>query len=429
MAATSTYRQILIELVERYGLGWVIPVSSNTATAFTLTTAGSPELRGPFSGAKIPVGSGVICSVETSGTSALGHRTYVSNWVASTGVLTVSPAIGDTDVTEIIVLRPEIGDPDRVLEAVNRALLDACKRWQLLPLTFVPDGDMLGGTVTDYWTASAGTASYQSLGVPELVSRVVQISHSSTATLTSNTIPARANEVWEFETAIRATTDGDTAALVIRDVVAGATITPSYTDGDGSTTSRSFVTQSGSFTVPGSADTDGRIAFRLDVSGSGTMTAQMAPIVAYPRDARTFPLQQHCRSQEFIGNFRTVVSGGGNSGPDERTYSEPLRRPLFNHIGDHRTVTLPVCGPVYYEELVFGRALSAMTDTTDFPLDYVVRWAYAKLTDNLMRREMAQAKRLENGQPLPSVWRPIRNSAIREARWSPYEPELVNVRS
>src|SRR3990172_3373960 len=155
MPATVTLRQILIELVERYALGRVIPVSSNTTTTFTLTTTGSPELRGPFTGLAIPVGSPVICTVETTGTSALGNRTFVSNWAPSTGVLTVSPAVGDTDVTEIIVLDPEIKDADRLLEAVNRALLNRLGRWELRPLTFVPDGDLQGATGTDYWTAAA----------------------------------------------------------------------------------------------------------------------------------------------------------------------------------------------------------------------------------------------------------------------------------
>lgn len=430
MAATSTLRQLLIELTERNGLGVVVPVASNTTTTFTLTTTGSPELRGPFSGRKIAIGSPVVCTVETSGTSALGNRTYVSDWNPSTGVLTVSPAVGDTDVTEIIIFNPDIGDPDRPIEAINRALLNRCDRWQKVSCTFVPDGDLLGGTVADFWTASAGTAAYSTLAVPEVAGqRAVQITHSSTANITGNTIPARAGEVWEFETAIRATTDGDTAALTWRDIVAGADITVSYYDGDGSTTSRGFITQRGEFTVPGTVDTDARIAPRLTVSGSGTMTAQMAQIVAFPKDAHTFPLQQRVRSTEHVGNFFRVLSGSSFSGPDERRYrtTEPLEH-SFSNDGDHLAVTFSGCrGPLFYEERIFGSALTAMTDTTSFPIDHVIKWAYFELMDRQMRVEMMARNRSKDGANIPSIYRPLRNAALKSAKWSDYQPQLVNV--
>ena len=424
MPATTTFATLLKELAEELDLGLVIDDAVSALTTITETTTGTSELRGPFSGLQIPVGSPV--SVITAGT--VGEDSYVSNWVPSTGVLTLSPAIS-TGATGFIIWKPKVKHAKNIEKAVSRAH-QKCRRWMKVPLTYVPDGDMLASTIADYWTASAGTATYQSLGVPEMGGRVIQISHSSTATLTSNTIPARTGEQWYFETAIRATTDGDTAAFVIRDVLAGADITPSYSEGDGSTTSRAFQTQRGTFTVPGTDDTDGRIAFRLDVSGSGTMTAQMAPIVAFPVNARRFPLQQRVLSfEERVGNFHYSLTGHGL---EDRSFSNPItvggRTHSYTHDGDHYLVdfNFSPCEPVYYDELIYGGALTAMTDTTTFAAEYVKRRARAEIYDWLMRSEMGSS-RLDNGQPAPSEFRALRNAAVKEAKWSNQEPELMNI--
>ena len=427
MAATSTLKVIADALVEEMGIGTVLPAFTGTTTTLTLTTTGSSELRGPFTGAKIAIGAPVL--ITAGGTP--GEDTFVSNWVAPTGVITVSPAI-TTGATDGIIFDKEIGHADRVFEAINRAHQNRVRRWQKVPLTYVPDGEMLAATIADYWTASAGTASYQSLATPELNGRVIQISHSSTATLTGNTIPARAGEVWRFETAIRATTDGDTAALVWRDVLAGSDITPTYDVGDGSTTSRSFVTQRGYFTVPGSDDTDARIAVRLTVSGSGTMTAQMAPVIAYPQDARSFPFNNRVHSTDRIGNFYYTRGWGAPSGPEERAYTEPITTggytASFSNEGDHLVVSFnfqPV-EPVYYDELVYGGSLSAVTDTTTFPLNHVIKHAEYELTKFIARDKMRDVRSTET-KLLADEWRRRSREALRASKWSEYEPELVNV--
>src|SRR3990167_2436833 len=218
MAATTTLATLLSELAEELDLGLVISAGTGATTSITETDTGVSELRGPFTGAKIPIGSPV--TVITGGT--VGEDTYVSNFVSSTGVVTLSPAI-TTGATGFIIWKPVVKHGKNVEKAISRAH-QKCRRWMKVPLTFVPDGEMLASTVADYWTASAGTASYQSLATPEMYGRVIQISHSSAATLTSNTIPARAGETWEFETAIRATTDGDTATLSVQDITNSAAI-------------------------------------------------------------------------------------------------------------------------------------------------------------------------------------------------------------
>ena len=57
----------------------------------------------------------------------------------------------------------------------------------------------------------------------------------------------------------------------------------------------------------------------------------------------------------------------------------------------------------------------------------VKRWARAEIYDFLMRGEFADQKRAENGVPLPSAWRSLRNAAYTAAKWSEFEPEPVMI--
>ena len=426
MAATTTLATLLSELAEELDIGLVIAAGTGATTTITEADTGVSELRGPFTGAKIPVGSPV--TVITGGT--VGEDTYVSNFVSSTGVVTLSPAI-TTGATGFIIWKPVVKHGKNVEKAISRAH-QKCRRWMKVPLTFVPDGEMLATTIADYWTASAGTASYQSLATPEMYGRVIQISHSSAATLTSNTIPARAGETWEFETAIRATTDGDTATFTVQDILGSAEITVTYHVGDGATTSRAFVMQRGTFTVPGTVDTDARIAFRIAVSGSGTEAAQMAPIIAYPRNATSYPFNNRVLDTNRVGNFFAVRGYTTGAGPEERLYTGPItvggRTATFSNEGDHLVVSFNAPAErIYYDELIYGGTLTAMADTTVFPPEMGKRWARAEIYDFLMRGEFADQKRAENGVPLPSAWRSLRNAAYTAAKWSEFEPEPVMI--
>ena len=427
MPATTTFATLLSELAEELDLGLVISAGTGATTTITESDTGVSELRGPFSSKALPIGSPV--SVITGGT--VGEDTYVSDWNVSTGVVTLSPAI-TTGATGFIIWKPLVKHAKNIEKAVSRAH-QKCHRVLKVPLTFVPDGEMLAATVADYWTASAGTGSYQSLATPEVAGRVLQISHSSAANIQSNTIPARAADTWYFETAIRATTDTDTATFTVQDILNSTTVSVTYQIGDGATTSRAFQTLRGVFTIPGTADTDARIAFRLAVSGSGTLTAQMAPLIAYPQNAQSFPFTNRVLGPERIGNFYYAYGEASTGGPDERAYSDPIttggKTVGYSHEGDHIVAHFnfaPV-GPVYYDELVYGGALTAMADTTILAPQYVKQWAKAEIYDFLMRGEMLAGHKADNGAPLPSLFRPLRNAAVKEATWSQFEPELLNV--
>lgn len=444
MPATITQRQVLIELSERYGIG-VVTLCTGATTTLTLTTAGSPELRGPFTGLKIPVGTPVI--VTAGGT--VGERTYVSNWVPSTGVVTVSPAI-TTGATEVIIYLSDVKDGDRTIEAVNRALQNRIGRWQLFPLTFVPDGDLQGTTVTDYWTAAAnGSAAYvaaqafPATGAVDAfgqigLNRVLQLTTSGGgSSVAGNGIRTQLStqqRSWYFQTAIRLVSGAGTMTFSIRDNTNSADISLQITRGNDtqtltSTTFGDFMVVEGTFQLPA---TCAEISPLLTLSATGQI-AQMTPIIMFPQGAMSFPMSNRIESDEVIGNFYAGTTRLGPGGLQDIDISDPITSGGIEHrltdYGDHRTVTfnIPIHRPVWYEEYVSGLALSAITGTTDFPLDRVVKWAYAELTDRLMRDEMMAKLRADNGTPLPSVWRPIRNAAMKSAMGTSYEPQLRNI--
>ena len=422
MATTSTLAAILTQLAEETDLGLVIEAGTGATTTITETDTGVSELRGPFTGSKIPIGSPV--TVFAGGT--VGEDSYVAGFVSSTGIVTLSPAI-TTGATGFIIWDPVVKHGKNVEKAISRAH-QKCRRWQKVPLTYVPDGEMLG-TVASFWTGT-GTETYASLTAPGTAgAQVLNLAHSGATTAQSNTIPAKPSSTWVFETAIRAVTaSGVTAGFDVYDVTNSAAINPTYSEGDGDTTGNAFVTQKGTFTVPATCD---QIAFRLTIDASGDV--QMAPIIAYPQNARSFPFTNRVLGPERIGNFFYSFGGGTDRGPDERSYSPPITtgggEVSYSNNGDHLVVTFnfPPTRPVYYDELIFGGALTAMIDTVTFPADMVKLWARAELYDFLMRSEMRGRKTLDNGTPAPSSWRALRNAAYKSAIWSNYEPELANI--
>ena len=417
MATAITLKQILEEVAIRSGLGLPLTV---TATTTAITGNSNNNLKGPFTASRFAGGA----PIRVTAGGATTDNTYVSAYAPATGIITCFPAITTAATSVLVAYDLTMEHWDWAVQAINRVLANRTGRLQKTVLTFVPDGAMLG-TVASFWTASAGTVSYVGLDDPETAgARCVQISHSAAANAVSNTIPATAGDTWEFETAIRAASDGDTATLTVRDITAGADIDVTYQRGSGTTTSRAFVVQRGTFKVPGAENTDARIAFKIAVSGSDTMIAQMATVTAYPRNASTFPLGSRVETDQHVGNFYYGLMLSSPTGPEKRTYSEPIttggRTHHIDNQGGHFTVNFNFrpTSPVYYDEYVSEPALSAVTDTTTFPLDYVADWAVYEL-----KKFIAQRKRTKE-------WVAERQSALKDAlgnenQYGPATPTIV----
>src|SRR3990167_7351011 len=78
MAATATLATLASDLTEELDLGIVLTAATGDTTTITETSTGESEISGPFTGAKIPIGSPVM--VITGGT--VGEDTWVSNFEA-----------------------------------------------------------------------------------------------------------------------------------------------------------------------------------------------------------------------------------------------------------------------------------------------------------------------------------------------------------
>ena len=413
--------------------GWRATITDSDATSVTFAALDQAPTVGKYS-----IGFG---------------STFVSNYVPSTGVITMKPTLGTLNAAQVKPFSVVIADPvlrhtDRFVEAINRALQNKVYRWEPRPLTFVPDGDLQGTTVTDYWTAATnGTVAYATAQIFPAggavdafgqagVSRLLQLTSSAGGATSCNSNGIRVQlsaqlQSWYFLTAIRLVSGTGTASFVIRDSTNSANIAPVVSRGNDSlaletTTFGEFMICEGIFQMPA---TCAEIAFRPTLSAA-SMVMQMAPLIAFPLGTYQFPLPNRVRSQGHIGN---VYCGYARANPGglatiKLNTDYPLGHGVYS-FGDHLTLSLdaPLTRAAWYEEQVYEPALIAVTDTTTAGADRVVKWAKFEVYDWLMRREAVQSARLESGALPPSRWRALRNAALREAQWSQYEPELMQV--
>lgn len=444
MAATSTLKQILEQLATETGMGAILPAYTGTTTTLTATTSYG---AGPFTGSKFPIGSPVIIT----STTGLGEKTFVAGYNPIIGVITVSPAI-TTASSSAIVFDKDFEHADRITDAVNRAQ-NKVARWQLMPLTFVPDGDMNAATVDAFWrdTGSASVAyatvpafpavaNADAVGTVGMARQVVQGTTSGGGgTVSSNGILAPVSaqlRSWFFRTAIRLVSGTGTASFGVYDDTNGSVpITLQVKRGNDSgtlttTTFGDFMVCEGTLQLPATcAEFTARLVLSAD-----SMVAQMAPVIMYPLGALSFPLPNRITSDDDIGNFYPTRTGGPSpSTLADISLGEPYTVGGITHTitdyGDHRTVTFniaPHC-PLWYDELYSEPALTTLTGTTTFPLDYVVKWAKFELFKFLYQKERAKRARLDSGSPTPSVWRTATKESLIEAENCNYEPRLMKV--
>lgn len=359
--------------------------------------------------------------------------TYIDTYTPSTGVITVDPDFtaafhaAQVRARTAVVLDQSVGHMDVIREAINRALEHRCWRKELRPLTYVPDGDIQGDDAADHWPPSgSATSAYVSAqafpaeGVDAVgalgLSRVIQLTSSAAASLASLPIRTRLTDqlqTWYFRTAIRLVSGTGTASFEARDNTNSAAIDLQVTRGnDANTLTTStvgdFMVCEGTFQVPATCVS---IKPLLRVSAT-TMVAQMGPVIMYPLDAASFPLSNRVRNVEEVGNF---FYGHDGYTLGATVFSDPITiggaEASFSDYGDHLTVTFNFrpTQSVWYEEIVYGKPLYGMTETTTFDADDVIKWAKAELyarlyADDPKRRQKAieaqRAARRQTSKPL-----------------------------
>lgn len=432
MAVATTLKSILEEVARRTGLGLPLTVTADTTT---ITGSSNNELKGPFTASRFPIGA----PIRVTAGGATTDNAYVSAYSPSAGTITVSPTITTAATACLVAYDLTLEHWDWVVQAVNRAIANRAGRWRKTALTFVPDGDMQGATVADYWTAAAnGTAAYATaqafpagsaadVAGPVGLSRVVQLTSDGVgaSSVTGNGIRTQLttqNRAWYFKTAIRLVSGTGTASFVMRDNTNSADITLQIVRGNDAltlttTTFGDFLICEGTFQVPA---TCAEIAPRLVLSAL-SMVAQMAPVILFPLDAMTFPLPNRIDSENFIGNFYYGTTLSNPGGIESIAFSEAITQGgathHFDNQGDHLSVTFNFrpTSPVYFDEYANDPALSAITDTTTLPLDYIADWAAYELLEFISRR-----KRTKEGTAAAKA-------ALRTALGGAYGGETITV--
>lgn len=418
MAVATTLKAIMEEVARRTGLGVALTVTADTTT---ITGNSNNELKGPFTASRFPIGA----PIRVTAGGATTDNSYVSEYTSATGIITISPAITTAATQCLIAYDLTLEHWDWVVQAINRAIANRTVRKRKTLLTFAADGDMQGTTVADYWTAAAnGTAAYVTAQVypagsaadvagPVGLSRVVQLTSTGATSMVGNGIRVQhtaQNRTWYFRTAIRLVSGTGTATFSIYDNTNSADITAIVSRGNDTltmtlTTFGNFMVCEGTFIQPATCD---ELAPKLTLSAT-TMVAQMGPVVLFPLDAMTFPIPDRIESENFIGNFYYGTALSNPGGLESVAYSEPITvggaTHHFDNQGDHLSVTFNFrpTRPVYFDEFASDPALSAVTDTTTFPLDYIADWASYELLYFISKRKRTKE------------WAAERQAALRTA--------------
>jgi len=277
----------------------------------------------------------VICITLAGGTNdARGERSYATGPPTTAGVITVSPAFTvriDSSVT-YEVWDPDGPHPDMVDRMIDVALREDCWRWIPMPVTYVPYGDfgeelavsgsnLVDGSTTA-WAGTNATPSFVSQVPPEeFVRRAVRIlATAGGGYLQSQSIDVDVDNrsLWRIEALTRAQgagSAGGAAAIVLRDLTAGADITPTNAL---TWTRRGWGLINSNFTIPTDCN---QIAIRL-VTTNNAENTDWAWVQAWPTNQTRFSLPQRIASLKHVGavfarvgdiydNFKRAPWAGG----------------------------------------------------------------------------------------------------------------------
>lgn len=389
----TTFKTLIETLLEEAGLGCVLPSCTGTTTALTLANS---YAAGPFLAQKFQRASPIL---TTAGT-AINENTYVDSYVASTGVITTTPAVTGAYTSAVLAYAGSgIDHMDRVKEAINRALTKRCTHLVRVPFTQGLTGsDMRGELDSTVWQyTSNATASYsETIDGENGVDRTLDVTTTgASGYVSTGNIPVHAAEVWDFQTAMITYSGSYTARITFYDATNAATITPTFTIGSATTTSKTFVNVMGYLTIPSGCS---QMQIRLTGDESGA-TVGFAPVVTAVRGAKLYPAGSWLRSTADIGNLWTVSYEGGTTtaiGPESARWYRwdgPYNVQTFRSTAVFDFFGQAPPFPLYYEAFVPGESLTAMTDQMAFDPSYVLLWAKYELRKMLYERETDKEKK------------------------------------
>ncbi len=383
--SSTTLATILAQVVEEFDLG---KVGLTTAAGSVTTLVDATRFAGPFAGNEWPRGSPIRI---TSGTR-IGDVSYLSDYAPSTGTLTVlsANAFGGapgSGASFVIGDGSKLDSFDRLIEAANRALNRLTERHMRVPLTFVPDGDLLGALITTFWSEQndINTWAYRDLTHPTAYySRVIRVVTNGVNgfIVGAAPMPAHPGETWDFQYFMRACDASSTALFAIINGITFDAITPTFdttghtfSAGNARVTSQSFIEVRGSFEVPADCT-----LIEIDMGGAeNPATVEFGPIIMAPRGVRTYAGQAWLEKLRSVGKLwteeRRDAAGASVAGPESRAWmpssSKLIAQDQYGW-GQGFTFDGEPEFPIYADMTLAYPDLSADTDTTAAPEDLIV---------------------------------------------------------
>jgi len=353
-------------------------VGVTTAVGTTTTLVDNTRFGGPKNAAEWARGSPIrITKQLDAGTARVGQNTFLSAYDPTTGTITVSPAIiqpviGDTF---IVVQKTIAEDIDRLIEALNRALTRSCLRRMGVPLTYVPNGDLMAALVSTGWTVfNNATIAYVDNAHPDgWYQRLMQLTGGTTGQrVASTTLKASPGDTWNLAYTIQITTPGSgtgIAIMVVQDETNSVPITPSFQFGTASTSSFAPVDVLATFVVPATCS---QISFRPTVGKAGDV-GLFGPISAAPLNARNYMGQTWLEYTQRVTGFSTYLPMNSASGsvpnPMNRRWRAANVGRDYDQIGVGVDFTFPSLPPfpLYADAVLNYPALVLDGDLTQCP--------------------------------------------------------------
>ena len=393
---STSLATILADFVREYGLG-----IAGTATSATTTTVVDASNLQHGSGGQLPNEAPLRI---TSG-AGVGGSSYKTGLDTSTGTLTFAPAITGNTGTPTYVISNVVNHIDRLFEAINRGLQRRITRWLKIPLTDVPDGDMMGITASDHWAATTAAVAYATLSMANgWMQRCLQVTTSAgNGYAQSDSIPVEGGETRNFQVFMRVVNAANTAKLVLVDVTnASAAITLSFSQGAATTASRGFITARGTYSVPATCNL---VAWRLTGVESGAV-AQFGMLADNGAAQTLFPTQPHLNGETDISTYYLMRQGGDTgAGPADIAFLPISDDGVgYTDFGWGLGVEWDQNPgfPIFYDEFYFFPALTSDTDTTDAPEEIVLLAAAIELYTMLVAQS-GEKPTFYRGKPLPTA--------------------------
>ena len=359
--ATSTLAQVLQVMADRYGLGRRFTNTGVVATSLT----SDADLGGPDAARDLDVG----CAVLIDGGTRAGDLTQLSaKPKLSTGLATVDPSFGAAlaaSSTGIILYKPLrfVGGGYALRDKINEAL--AQFQWELrrVPITSVPDGDMLATGTTSWSEVGSGALSKVAASFP-LGERVLRMTGvAANDYIKSATIPVEPDVSYYLEVLGMISSTGaaaDTGTLVLYDETNAASISL-----DQITIDR-FEPEvlANNVTMPSGCK---QVTVRLEADNAGDVI-DWAYVILRKNSAREFTIADRPQKVLWVGRLLTpALTAWGQRG--EWTEVPAELQALDAGLWRYQTEASVSGLSLWYEESVQPASLTSVTDTTQIPVE------------------------------------------------------------